>query len=270
MSRYAGASRYARIMPGVTAELPSGFQLGRYAIEGPISAGAMGAVYRAENRVTGQAVAVKRLLDTRHAARFEIEARLLSQLKHPRVVEVLDHFQDQEGVYYLVMELIEGTDLAQLVQKEGNPGIPVADAIEYTRHSCEALAYVHEQQIVHRDVKPHNLILGDEGVVLVDFGVARELGVSDSGTVGVGTPRYMAPEVFAGGVVSARADVFGVAATMWTLITGSPPVYGDPTRLAEEFDGVTPELEATLRSGLEIIPERRVATVSAFAKALGE
>jgi hypothetical protein len=259
-------------MPGVTAELPHGFQLGRYAIEGPISAGAMGAVYRAENRVTGQSVAVKRLLDTRHAARFEIEARLLSQLKHPRVVEVLDHFQDQEGVYYLVMELIHGTDLAALVQKEGNPGIPVADAIEYTRQACEALQYVHDQQIIHRDVKPHNLILGPEpeGVVLVDFGVATELGVTDSGTVGVGTPRYMAPEVFAGGIVSTRADVFGVAATMWTLLTGSPPVYGDPTKLAEAIPGVTPELEATLRSGLEIIPERRVSTVAAFSASLGE
>jgi putative methionine-R-sulfoxide reductase with GAF domain len=106
--------------------------------------------------------------------------------------------------------------------------------------------------------------------VLVDFGVARELGASESGTVGVGTPRYMAPEVFAGGAVSARADVFGLAATMWTMITGTPPVYGDPTQLADEFPGVTPELEQTLRAGLEIIPERRVASVGAFANALGE
>jgi putative methionine-R-sulfoxide reductase with GAF domain len=231
----------------------------------------MGAVYRAENRVSGQPVAVKRLLDTRHAARFEIEARLLSQLKHPRVVEVLDHFQDQEGVYYLVMELIEGTDLAQMIEHRGDPGLPVGEAIEYARQACEALQYVHEQQIIHRDVKPHNLICGpEEGIVLVDFGVATEIGITETGTVGVGTPRYMAPEVFAGGIVSARADVFGLAATLWTMITGSPPVYGDPTRLAEEFEGVTPELEATLRSGLEIIPERRVASVAGFARALGE
>src|SRR3990170_4536262 len=104
-------------MPDVTAELPAGYQLGRYAIEAPISQGAMGAVYRAQNRVTGQPVAVKRLLDTRHAARFEIEARLLSQLKHPRVVEVLDHFQDQEGVYYIVMELVPGTDLGEALKE---------------------------------------------------------------------------------------------------------------------------------------------------------
>src|SRR4051794_12441076 len=265
------AYRYPRRMPEVTASLPPGFQLGRYAIDAPISQGAMGAVYRATNRVNGQAVAVKRLLDTRHAARFEIEARLLSQLKHPRVVEVLDHFQDQEGVYYLVMELIEGMDLGMMVEKEGSPGLPVEQVIEFTRQTCEALQYVHEQRIVHRDVKPQNLIYGEgEGIVLVDFGVARELGASESGTVGVGTPRYMAPEVFAGGAVSARADVFGLAATMWTLITGSPPVYGDPTQLAEEFPGVSPDLEQTLRAGLEIIPERRVASVSAFANALGE
>ena len=257
-------------MPEVTAELPPGFQLGRYAIDAPISQGAMGAVYKATNRVSGQPVAVKRLLDTRHAARFEIEARLLSQLEHPRVVTVLDHFQDQEGVYYLVMDLVEGTDLGILIDERGDPGLPVSEAIEYTRHACEALQYVHDQRIIHRDVKPQNLILGENGVVLVDFGVARELGASDSGTVGVGTPRYMAPEVFAGGAVSARADVFGLAATMWTLITGQPPVYGDPTRLAEEFEGVTPELEQTLRAGLEILPERRVASVGAFANALGE
>ena len=258
-------------MPEVTASLPPGYQLGRSAIDAPISQGAMGAVSRATNRVNGQAVAVKRLLDTRHAARFEIEARLLSQLKHPRVVEVLDHFQDQEGVYYLVMELVQGMDLGQMVEERGDPGLPVQDAIEYTRQACEALQYVHDQRIVHRDVKPQNMIWGEgEGIVLVDFGVARELGASEEGTVGVGTPRYMAPEVFAGGAVSARADVFGLAATMWTLITGSPPVYGDPTQLAEQFDGVTPELEQTLRAGLEIIPERRVASVGAFANALGE
>jgi hypothetical protein len=257
-------------MPGVTAELQPGFQLGRYAIQAPISSGAMGAVYRAENRVTGQSVAVKRLLDTRHAARFEIEARLLAQLKHPRVVEVLDHFQDQEGVYYLVMELISGTDLAQMIERRGTPGLPVGEAIEFARQACEALQYVHDQQIIHRDVKPHNLICSDDGIVLVDFGVARELGASDSGTVGVGTPRYMAPEVFAGGIVSARADVFGLAATLWTMLTGSPPVYGDPMKLSQEFEEVSPQLEATLRSGLEIIPEKRVASVAAFAQARGE
>ena len=91
---------------------------------------------------------------------------------------------------------------------------------------------MHDQQIVHRDVKPQNLILSEHGVVLVDFGIARLLDeVEAQGTVGIGTPRFMAPEVFAGGNVSARTDVFSVAATLWTLIAGRPPVYADPTKL---------------------------------------
>ena len=256
-------------MPDVTAELPAGYQLGRYAIEAPISQGAMGAVYRATNRVSGQPVAVKRLLDTRHAARFEIEARLLSQLKHPRVVEVLDHFQDSTGVYYIVMELIHGSDLGSVLEERGDPGLPVDEVLEWSRQTCEALQYVHEQQIVHRDVKPQNLISGGEGVVLVDFGVATQLDAADTGTVGVGTPRFMAPEVFAGGAVSARSDVFSLGATIWNLLTGSPPVYADDTKLSEAIPGVTPELEQTLRRSLEIIPERRIASVQAFAAALG-
>jgi len=129
---------------------------------------------------------------------------------------------------------------------------------------------VHEQQIIHRDVKPQNLIDSNHGVVLVDFGVAREMEEEEAGgTVGIGTPRFMAPEVFAGGTVSPRSDVFGIAATVWTLITGKPPVYAEPTKLIDVCPEVSPSLERTIRAGLEMIPERRVASIGAFAKALG-
>ena len=184
-------------------QLPPGSQLGRYRIEGYLSAGAMGAVYRAHNIVSGTDVAIKQMLGTEHTARFEIEARLLSQLEHPRVVKVLDHFQDSMGTYFIVMELIQGSDLGKLLEEHGHPGLPVPEVIEYARQTCEALQYVHEQQIVHRDVKPQNLICGDRGITLVDFGVATQLDATDAGTVGIGTPRFMAPEGFAGGVVSA-------------------------------------------------------------------
>jgi eukaryotic-like serine/threonine-protein kinase len=254
------------------ADLPAGQQLGgRYEILEPISSGAMGAVFRARDSQTQTDVAIKRLVDLRHEARFEIEARLLSQLRHPRVVEVLDYFQDESGKY-LVMALVEGLDLGAMLKKWGQPGLSLAEAVEFTLQSCEALQYVHEQQIVHRDVKPQNLILSDDGIVLVDFGVAREMGEEgeeDQGTVGIGTPRFMAPEVFAGGTVSPRSDVFGLAATVWTLLTGKPPVYADPAKLTELVPGVSPELEQTIRAGLEMVPERRVASVTAFAKALG-
>jgi hypothetical protein len=240
----------------------------RYAIVEPISRGAMGAVYVARDTQTGDLVALKHLTDTRHSARFEVEARLLALLRHPRVVRIIDYFHDDSG-QYLLMDLVRGTDLYVLLQQRGNPGLPLEEAIRYTRQTCEALQYVHEQQIVHRDVKPQNLILGGDGVVLVDFGVARLLEDEEPGTVGIGTPRYMAPEVFAGGSVSPRSDVFGVAATLWTLIAGKPPVYAGTSNLSEINPEVTPELERAVAAGLELIPERRIASVRAFASAVG-
>src|SRR5256885_17073886 len=104
--------------------LPEGSQLGRYRIEGYLSEGAMGAVYRAHNIVTGTDVAIKQMLGSEHTARFEIEARLLSTLKHPRVVEGLDHFQDASGVYYIVMGLVGGSDPGRILEGRGDPGLP--------------------------------------------------------------------------------------------------------------------------------------------------
>jgi putative methionine-R-sulfoxide reductase with GAF domain len=242
----------------------------RYEILAPISSGAMGAVFKALDRETGEEVALKRLLDPRQAARFEIEARLLASLRHPRVVRVTDHAQDEEGLF-IVMELVRGTDLGAVLKARGDPGLPVKDAVDYARQTCEALLYVHEQQIVHRDVKPQNMILAEEaGVVLVDFGVARELGgVEDAGTIAVGTPRYMAPEVFAGGTVSAASDIFSLAATMWTLLIGTPPRYGDTMRIDKLAPGLPPELREALVGGLEMLPEQRVGSAAAFAEAIG-
>ena len=242
---------------------------GRYRVVEPISAGAMGAVYRAIDNESDTEVALKQCTNPHHDQRFEAEARLLSALSHPRVVRIIDHFAAPTG-QYLVMDLVRGIDLGVLLKQRGTPGLPVDQSIEYVRQTCEALSYVHDQQIVHRDVKPQNLILSENGVVLVDFGIARLLDeVEQQGTVGIGTPRFMAPEVFAGGNVSARTDVFSVAATLWTLIAGRPPVYADPSKLSSIAPDVTPELERTIAAGLEMIPERRVASVAAFAKALG-
>jgi Protein kinase domain/GAF domain len=241
----------------------------RYDIVRPISSGAMGAVYEAIDRETGAEVAIKRLLDVRHAARFEIEARLLASLSHPRVVKVLDHLNDEQGLC-IVMDLVRGTDLGVRLKDEGDPGLVVTDTVEHVRHACEALDYVHSQQIVHRDVKPQNMILGDEGVVLVDFGVARLLAAEeDQGTIAIGTPQYMAPEVFAGGTVSATSDVFSLAATLWTLLLGRPPRYGDTLRIDALAPGLAPELKAALVGGLEMLPEQRIPSAAAFAAAIG-
>jgi Protein kinase domain/GAF domain len=241
----------------------------RYEVVAPISSGAMGAVYRAIDRETDREVAIKRLLDVRNAARFEIEARLLSSLNHPRVVKVIDHAGDDAGLY-IVMELVRGTDLGAQLNQRGQPGLPPTEAIEYARHACEALQYVHDQQIVHRDVKPQNMILAENGVILVDFGVARAIGSDETvGTIAVGTPRYMAPEVFAGGTVSAASDIFSLAATLWTLMVGSPPRYGDTLKIEKVAPQLPPELREALVGGLEMLPEMRISSALAFAEAIG-
>jgi putative methionine-R-sulfoxide reductase with GAF domain len=242
---------------------------GRYEVIAPISSGAMGAVYRAVDRTSGREVAIKRLLDVRHAARFEIEARLLSSLSHPRVVKVVDHAGDDEGLY-IVMELVRGSDLGDQIKERGEPGLPLQESIEYARHACEALQYVHDQQIVHRDVKPQNMILADDGVVLVDFGVARAIESDETaGTIAVGTPRYMAPEVFAGGTVSPASDIFSLAATLWTLMIGAPPRYGDVLKIDKIAPELPPELRDALAGGLEMLPEMRISSALAFAEAIG-
>jgi predicted Ser/Thr protein kinase len=235
---------------------------GRYLIEAPISIGGMGAVHRARRLEDGLEVAIKQPLDESNVVRFRIEARLLERLRHPRVVRVIDHFSDSDGDF-LVMDLVRGPSLEEVLQENGP--VPVAEAVEHVRQACEALAYVHEQQVVHRDVKPANLILADDGIVLVDFGIARE---QDSAQVtrALGTPRYAAPEVLAGTAATSRSDVYGLAATLWALIAGAPPSFLRRTRLA----GAGSTVEAALHAALEPDPQLRLPSAEAFAQALGE
>jgi serine/threonine-protein kinase len=257
-------------MVDISTELPAGKELGRYRIEETISRGATGAVYRAHGLEHDVPVAIKRMLTVGPVARFEIEARLLSRLRHPRVVDVLDHFADDEGRYCIVMSLVTGRDLGQVLWDRGAPGLPIAEVLEWTRAACDALAYLHAEQVVHGDVKPQNLIQGPQGVVLVDFGSAAQIQAGTSGPAASGTPRYMAPEVFAGGPLSPLCDVFSLAATAWTLLSGSPPAYGEETTLTGRVTGVTDSVEAALRHAMELVPERRLASAQALAETLGE
>ena len=238
---------------------------GRYEVVCPISSGAMGAVFRARETDNGTEVALKRLTDLRHAARFEIEARLLASLRHPRVVRVRNYLQDETG-QYVVMDLVEGVDLGDLLKREGQPGLPLGDAIEYARQACEALQYVHEQQIVHRDVKPQNMILGEDGIVLVDFGVAR------ARRGGRRDDRGRHSALHGAGGLRRRSGVH----PQRRLRPGEPldADRGQAAGLRRSHQAlrhrpdVPPALEETISAGLEMIPER-VASVSAFAKALG-
>ncbi len=248
-----------------STHLPRGARLGGYEIEDALGAGAVATVYRARDLETDSRVAVKRLTGPGGDARWEIEARLLAELSHPGLTALVDHFEEPAGIYNIVMSLVDGTDLARVLWDQGAPGLPVRDVLHWIGQVCEALQYMHDQQIVHGDVKPRNLVRGPERVVVVDLGVASRL----DGELAIargGTPRYMAPEVFAGEAVSPRSDVFGIAASAWDLITGSPPAYGEDRSL-EAIPGVTPELEHVLRSGLAFRPEDRIESVAALADA---
>jgi hypothetical protein len=223
----------------------------------------MGSIYEATDP-DGRQVAAKRLLDERHAARFEIEGRLLSRLHHPRVVEVRGMVDDPSG-RYLIMEWVDGVDLAHVLRRQGNPGLPEADVTRYALEAAEALRYVHEQQTIHRDIKPQNLMLSPErGVVVVDFGIARDL-AAESATEGIGTPGYMAPEAFTGGPLSPRTDVYGLAMTTWTLLTSVPARYAS----VQPPPDTSPTLLSTLDAALAVDPERRLPSMQAFADALG-
>ena len=235
---------------------------GRYEVVRAIARGSMGAVYHAIDRDEGEAIALKQLRDPRLTERFEIEARLLATLDHPRVVHVRDHFAEGD-TSFLVMDLVEGADLGAELEERGR--LALAEVVQIVTQAAEALRYVHAQQIVHRDVKPRNLITGHDGIVLVDFGIARAVDGSDDGTMAIGTPGFMAPEILQQGTVSARADVYSLAATAWALLAGEPPVYGDRTPLR----GVPPAVEEVLRSGLELAPERRLPSVEALATTIG-
>ena len=239
---------------------------GDYTCESALASGAFGAVYAARHDASGERVAVKCVLDDEDVVRFEIEARLLARLSHPRIPRVIDYFVE-DGAAFLVMELVPGPDLRRVLLEHRRLAPP--RAVQYALQVADALAYVHSEHIIHRDVKPQNLILGVDGVVLVDFGIAREYGDRDQGTIGIGTPRFMAPEVMGGGAVSPRSDVYGLAATLWTMIAGSPPSYAEAQRLSELADGVDAGIDDAVFAGLAPDPERRVQTIQAFAAALG-
>ena len=249
-----------------TSHLERGARLGRYEIEGSLGTGAIATVYRARDLESDALVALKRGVAAGDEARWEIEVRLLAELDHPGLASLLDHFEQPAGIYNIVMRLVDGTDLARRLWDQGTPGLPVPDVLRWIGQACEALQYLHDQQIAHGDVKPRNLVRGRERVVLVDLGLANRLG--DEVAARGGTPRFMAPEVFAGEPISTRSDVFGIAATAWDLITGSPPAYGED-RTLEAIPGATPELERVLRAGLAFRPEDRTESAAAFAGACG-
>ncbi|MEU2610016.1 serine/threonine-protein kinase [Micromonospora sp. NPDC007271] len=252
--------------------LSSGVVLsGRYRLDDRVATGGMGDVWRATDLVLGRQVAVKVLLpalvsDPDFIARFRAEARIMASLRHPGVVQVFDCGEDDlpdgSRADYLVMEFVEGEPLSRRIEAAGQ--LDVAETMSVVAQVAQALHAAHARGIVHRDVKPSNLLVQENGsVVLVDFGVARSTNVTSITSTNAvpGTALYMAPEQAAGRPVSGATDVYALGAVAYCCLTGSPPFTGDnPLQVAvRHLDDEPPELPAAIPQPVRDLVARALA-----------
>jgi eukaryotic-like serine/threonine-protein kinase len=205
---------------------------GRYELQELIGEGTFGRVYRGYDRRLARCVAIKVIkpwwaADPEWAESFEREAQLLARVSDPGIVQIYDVGQADEGLYY-VTELVEGESLAGRLRRGGR--LPPWEACEIAEQLCRALAHAHAEQIVHRDVKPANVLISRRGRVKVgDLGIARLAeGTPDGGTATiVGTPRYMAPEQASGLPVTPATDLYSAGIVLYEMLAGQPPFGGD-------------------------------------------
>src|SRR5215471_10118829 len=222
--------------------------LGKYKILAPLGLGGMARVYRANQENLDREVAVKVLppwyaTDRNFVDRFNLEARLVARLSHPNIVTIHD-FSEQHGHLYIVMQLVDGGTLKQLLDTLRNPSnrskqngqerTAAMDLVEANRifqQLANALAYAHEKGIIHRDIKPVNVLM-DRTMrpILSDFGIAKALAGANDLTrpgAGVGTPEYMSPEQCKGEHVDRRADIYALGIVLYEVLTGRTPFIGD-------------------------------------------
>jgi serine/threonine-protein kinase len=236
---------------------PGALLAGRYRVVALLGKGGMGEVYRADDLTLGQPVALKFLPahlagDPDRLMRFRKEVAVARQVSHPNVCRVYD-IAEHQGDAFLTMEFIDGEDLASVLRRFGR--LPEERAVEAARQLCSALAAVHEQGLLHRDLKPHNVMLDGRGKVrLTDFGLAALAG--DVGDLASGTPLYMAPEQLAGREVSVRSDLFSLGLVLYELFTGRK-AFTATTReeLARKYAEETPSKPSSHVSGMNAAVE---------------
>jgi serine/threonine protein kinase/beta-lactam-binding protein with PASTA domain len=242
---------------------------GRYRILRKLGSGGMANVYLAEDEDLGRRVAIK-ILSERYAndesfnERFRREAKSAASLSHPNIVSIYDR-GEADGIPYIAMEVIEGRSLKELILTRGP--LPLATAIDYTHQILDALRFAHRNGIIHRDIKPHNILLGAENRAKVtDFGIARA-GASQMTEVGsiMGTAQYLSPEQARGAPVTAASDLYSVGIVLYEMLTGQVPFSGDSAiEIAMKHLNETPRPPSSLRP--ELTPELDQVVLRALAK----
>jgi hypothetical protein len=246
---------------------------GRYEIVGELGRGAMGIVYKAVDPVIGRTVAVKTIRLSEEGtglsrpellSRFQTEARAAGLLTHPNIVVVFDA-GEEDGLYYITMELVEGKSLQALL--DGGHGFPLPRTLRIMEQTCSALQFAHERNVIHRDIKPANLMLtADDTVKVTDFGTAKilQFGTVHQTAHVMGTPSYMSPEQVKGRAVDGRSDIFSLGVLLYEMVTGEKPFPGQNIttviyKIVNE-DPVPPrQIDPSIHPGMSAIVMRALA-----------
>jgi predicted Ser/Thr protein kinase len=259
----------------------------RYELEELVGTGGMSSVFRAHDRLLDRKVALKVLHqqfsgDDDYVERFRREARSVAALSHPNIVTVIDRGEHDER-QFIVFEYVEGENLKRLIERRGQA--PVPTALELGIQIASGLSFAHQQGLVHRDVKPQNVLLnGDGRAKVTDFGIARSLdvqhGMTQTGTV-LGTSDYIAPEQAQGQRVDEHSDVYSLGVVMYELLTSEVPFPGEnfvavamrhineePPLIRDKRTDVPPRVEAAVRKAMAKRPEDRFPTMAAFCAEL--
>jgi serine/threonine-protein kinase len=287
------STKVSRTIYGLRETVREARRLGPYTLVSKIGEGGMGAVYRAQHALLKRPTAIKILPPERASqidlARFEREVQMTSQLTSPHTISVYDFGRTPDGLFYYAMEYVDGIDLDDLVRREGP--MPPGRVVRVLRQVCDALAEAHRDGLIHRDVKPANILLSERGgqpdfAKVVDFGLVKSVAGGGAGmtseNIVLGTPYYMAPETLQTPErIDARRDLYSLAAPAYHLLTGKPVFDGStaevfaqllrdpPVPPSKRAGRPVPEsLERLILSALAKNPEDRPESVAAFAAGL--